>query len=120
MMSQALELLFSCAFLLMMTCVAINAGSVRLLRARGASFREALRRVSTTRWFWIGIICLILTLKELTLVRLQEFSLLVSGLQSLAIVVVIAAVVTLASFWVVGLWSEERKAKERDGEKPFK
>jgi hypothetical protein len=110
-MSQVLELLFSLAFFLMMTCVAINAGTVRLLRAKGASFREALKRVTTTRWFWIGIICLVLSLIELISVRLQEYSLLMSALQPLAVVVVVAAVVALAGFWVVGLWLEERKTK---------
>jgi SNF family Na+-dependent transporter len=110
-MSQVLDLLFSLAFFLMMICAAITAGSVRLLRAEGASFQEALKRITTTRWFWIQTICSVLSLIELTLARLQEYSLFVSILQSFAVVLVVTAVLALASFWLVGLWLKEKKGK---------
>ncbi len=110
-MSQMLDLLFSFAFSLAMIGAGINGSTVRFLKAKGISFQEALKRISTTRWFWIEIICSVLSLIELVLARLQEYSLFVSALQSLAVVLVVTTVSALAGFWMGGLWLEEKKAK---------
>jgi hypothetical protein len=53
----------------------------------------------------------VLSLTELVLTRLQEYSLFVSVLQSLAVVVVVTTVVALKGLWVVGVWLAEKKTK---------
>jgi hypothetical protein len=103
MISQALNFLLPLAFGLMTICVILNSTIVRFVKAGGAPFQEALKRVTATRCFWIEIICSILSLVGLILVRLQEHSLFVSVLESLAVVLVVTTVLAIASFWSAGL-----------------
>lgn len=110
-MFQVLDILLPLASFLMMVCAIINASIIRLSREEGASYQEALKRVTTIRSFWIEIICSVFSLVGFTLVGLQDYSFLISVLRSLAVVLVLTIVLALLGFWLVGLWLTEKKAK---------
>ena len=112
-MLQILGLLPALTYILMIVCVVRNATAVRFMKAGGASFQEALKLVTATRWFWIQIICSALSLVGFVLIGLQKRSFSDSVLDSLIVVFIPAGVWAVMGFLSAPLLMNNKKPKEQ-------
>jgi hypothetical protein len=72
--SQVLELVYIGVFLVMIVSAMLNAGAVRVWRARVGTFRTAIKHVIATPLFWLQMICTAFSLVVGILHRLETYS----------------------------------------------
>ncbi len=69
-MSQVLELVYIGVFLVMIVSAMLNAGAVRVWKARVGAYRAAIKQVIATPLFWLQMICTFFSWAGLVLIRM--------------------------------------------------